>query len=107
MNVRTAGVLLSAALFSCSPPVPDIPPAAPTVTRTEALRTSRAYTNLAWRGTRHNVRHGTDPDGIRIDTPDASVSGAHAGAWWKPAHGPRACRTSGEGSIPRGNSSAA
>lgn len=52
MNVRTAGVLLSAALFSCSPPVPDIPPAAPTVTRTEALRTSRAYTNLAWRGTR-------------------------------------------------------
>ena len=84
MNVRTAGVLFSATLFSCSPPVPDIPSAAPTVTRVEALRTSRAYTDLAWRGTRRNIRHGTDPEGIRIDTPDASSSGTHAGAWWKP-----------------------
>lgn len=87
--------------------VPDIPSAAPTVTRVEALRTSRAYTDLAWRGTRRNIRHGTDPEGIRIDTPDASSSGTHAGAWWKPGTRSAGMPYKWAGSILRGNSSAA
>lgn len=39
---------------------------------------------MIWRGSLRNVRHGTDGDGIRTDTPDASAAGYDAGAWWKP-----------------------
>ena len=39
---------------------------------------------MAWKGSSRNVRHGEDPDGIRIDTPDADAPGGHAGAWWRP-----------------------
>lgn len=95
---------LSACLGACVPGAPEILPPASSVTRREALETSRAYTSMAWRGSPRNVRHGTDEDGIRIDTPDASAAGGHAGAWWRPARVPPACRTNGAGSTPRGSS---
>lgn len=75
---------LSVCLGACSPCVPEILPPASSVTRREALETSRAYTAMAWKGTARNIRHGEDEDGIRIDTPDAAASRAHAGAWWQP-----------------------
>ncbi|MCD8064217.1 hypothetical protein [Akkermansia sp.] len=75
---------LSACLGACAPGVPEILPPSSSVTRREALETSRAYTSMAWRGSPRNVRHGTDEDGIRIDTPDAAAAGGHAGAWWRP-----------------------
>lgn len=89
MNLLPAALLPAALIAACTPPAPEIPSPAPTVTRAEALRASRAYTELAWQGTRGNIRHGNDADGIRIDTPDAV---------------PRACRTNGEGLTPPGNS---
>lgn len=74
----------SVCLGACSPGVPEILPPASSVTRREALETSRAYTAMVWKGSSRNVRHGEDPDGIRIDTPDADAPGGHAGAWWRP-----------------------
>ena len=56
---------LSACLGACVPGAPEILPPASSVTRREALETSRAYTSMAWRGSPRNVRHGTDEDGIR------------------------------------------
>lgn len=72
---------LSVCLAACSPCVPEILPPASSVTRREALEISRAYTAMAWKGSSRNIRHGKDPDGIRIDTPDADAPGGHAGAW--------------------------
>lgn len=77
-------LVFSACLGACAPGIPEIPPPASSVTRREALAASRAYTSMIWRGSLRNVRHGTDGDGIRTDTPDASAAGDDAGAWWKP-----------------------
>lgn len=77
-------LVFSACLGACAPGIPEIPPPASSVTRREALAASRAYTSMIWRGSLRNVRHGTDGDGIRTDTPDASAAGYDAGAWWKP-----------------------
>ena len=77
-------LVFSACLGACAPGIPEIPPPAPSVTRREALAASRAYISMIWRGSLRNVRHGTDGDGIRTDTPDASAAGYDAGAWWKP-----------------------
>ncbi len=75
---------LSVFLGACSSGIPEILPPASSVTRREALETSRAYTSLTWKGTIRNVRHGVDEDGVRIDTPDAAAPGLPAGTWWKP-----------------------
>lgn len=77
-------LVFSACLGACAPGIPEIPPPASSVTRRETLAASRAYTSMIWRGSLRNVRHGTDGDGIRTDTPDASAAGYDAGAWWKP-----------------------
>lgn len=84
MNLLPAALLPAALIVACTPPAPEIPSPAPTVTRAEALRASRAYTELAWQGTRGNIRHGNDADGIRIDTPDAVTPDLSPGAWWRP-----------------------
>ena len=68
-------LVFSACLGACAPGIPEIPPPASSVTRREALAASRAYTSMIWRGSLRNVRHGTDGDGIRTDTPDASAAG--------------------------------
>ncbi len=49
------------------------------------MATAEAYRLLRWMGHAENVRHGLDPDGIRVDTPDVSWQkpGAVPG-WWKP-----------------------
>ncbi|WP_300666784.1 hypothetical protein, partial [uncultured Akkermansia sp.] len=65
-------LVFSACLGACAPEVREIPPPASSVTRREALAASRAYTSMIWRGSVRNVRHETDGDGIRTDTPDAS-----------------------------------
>ena len=72
-------LVFSACLGACAPGIPEIPPPASSVTRREALAASRAYTSMIWRGSLRNVRHGTDGDGIRTDTPDASAAGYDAG----------------------------
>ena len=77
---------LSACLGACVPGAPEILPPASSVTRREALETSRAYTSMAWRGSPRNVRHGTDEDGIRIDTPDAAAA-CFSGVPMSPAAG--------------------
>jgi len=77
-------LVFSACLGACAPGIPEIPPPASSVPRRETLAASRAYTSMIWRGSLRNVRHGTDGDGIRTDTPDASAAGYDAGAWWKP-----------------------
>ncbi len=68
-------------------PPADIPAAAPTVTRAEALAIARAYTTLEWKGERRYAHHGTDPDGRRVDTPDARSAKEYGEAgktfWWK------------------------
>jgi len=75
-------LVFSAYLGACAPGIPEIPPSASSVTRREALAASRAYTSMIWRGSLRNVRHGTDGDDIRTDTPDASAAGDDAGTWW-------------------------
>ncbi len=61
------------------------PMAAQEVTRQQVLETARAYQTLAWVPTSRNVFHGTDPDHVRVDTPDQSLHrpGTRPG-WWVP-----------------------
>ncbi len=56
-----------------------------TVTRQEAIRMARRYAGHRWKPTAANVWHGVDPDGVRVDTPDASFKarGIRPG-WWVP-----------------------
>ncbi len=72
------------ALASCrSLPLPaEIPGAAPSVTRAEAVSIARAYTTLAWKGEKRHAHHGKDPDGQWVDTPDAASAGEHGKAFW-------------------------
>jgi len=61
-------------------------PAAPSrVTPREALEIAQIYCEHPWRPRARNILHGTDPDGIRVDTPDAGYrppSGLNG--WWVP-----------------------
>jgi cell wall-associated NlpC family hydrolase len=50
------------------------------ITRQEVLRSAEAYAREEWRATDHNVFHGTDQSGVRIDTPDAQWWGR--GGWY-------------------------
>ena len=54
------------------------------VTRAEAIATAQRYLLHAWRAESRNAFHGRDPEGVRIDTPDASFSpkGVRPG-WWR------------------------
>lgn len=55
------------------------------VTRAECLAIAENYRTHRWLPTAANVRHGTDSDGITVDTPDVSYQrpGAVPG-WWHP-----------------------
>lgn len=81
LSLLSAGL---AFLAACSPAVRDIPGPSAGVTRQEALRISRAYTEMRWTGNVQNVRHGCDPEGIRIDTPDVTRPNSTVGSWWFP-----------------------
>ena len=58
---------------------------ASTVTRSSCMAIAERYRTHRWMPSERNVRHGLDPDGIRVDTPDTGyrVPGAFAG-WWTP-----------------------
>ncbi len=66
--IGAAGGLLL--LSSCSQDLNRILPASSSVTRSEALSISKAYTDLAWTPREDNALHGKDPDGIMVETPD-------------------------------------
>lgn len=53
------------------------------VTRAEVMAIADRYASHEWVGTRANVRHGPDAQGIRIDTPDISFQkvGSMPGFW--------------------------
>ncbi len=64
--------LLTITLSSCGPQVtPD-----------EAVATAFGYTQMRWLPEERHVRHGLDSQGIRVETPDRSLSSR--GGWWKP-----------------------
>ncbi len=86
--------LVLAALLSCgllllsacrTLPLPaDLPAAAPGVTRAQAVASARAYTTLRWQAESRHACHGADPDGQRVDTPDADAAPQLGkGFWWK------------------------
>lgn len=52
--------------------VPRIPGPANSVTRSEAMAIARAYATTRWHASDANRFHGEDPDGIRVQTPDAT-----------------------------------
>lgn len=59
-------------------------PGGATVSRSEVLATARTYTALVWQGDARHALHGTAPDGLRVDTPDALSPAQHLpGFWWK------------------------
>jgi hypothetical protein len=61
-----------------APPAPASAPLEP-VTRSEVLALAERYLTHEWTASEANVFHGTDPDGIRVDTPDAGFEGD--GGW--------------------------
>ena len=79
-------LVICLALAACGTPLTGGKGGAPSrVTPAQCLATAEAYRTLRWLPTAANVRHGTDADGIRVDTPD--VSWRKAGAipgWWTP-----------------------
>lgn len=86
MAMRRGGfffILLAAGLMmlgSCR----STGPGGATISRAEVLSHARAYTSLVWEGKKQHVLHGTAPDGLRIDTPDAlSAAQQKPGFWWK------------------------
>jgi hypothetical protein len=47
------------------------PPPPSTVSRDDALALAGRYITHVWRPTKKNIFHGVDPDGVRVETPDA------------------------------------
>ena len=65
--------------------LPGDPSAPSQVTPQEALATARVYSTHPWRPFAGNIRHATDPLGVRIDTPDAGYQPASGrNGWWIP-----------------------
>jgi len=67
------------------PLIPGDASAPSQVTPSESLAIAEAYANHAWRPFARNVLHGTDEEGVRVDTPDAGFrpdSGRNG--WWIP-----------------------
>ena len=59
-------------------------PGGATISRSEVIATARTYTELVWQGEARHALHGTAPDSLRIDTPDAlSPAQQKPGFWWK------------------------
>jgi cell wall-associated NlpC family hydrolase len=73
--MRIVTLILILALASGCAHLQRVPPG-PAVTRDEVMQTAMAYANHPWQAGAANIFHGTDTNGVRIDTPDA--------AWWGP-----------------------
>jgi hypothetical protein len=55
------------------------------VTPSEAMETACIYSTHPWRPFATNIKHGVDPAGIRVDTPDAGYHPANGrNGWWVP-----------------------
>ena len=70
-------------------PIPNMPPAPAgidsardglPVTRSEVMQMAQAYATHQWRASETNVFHGTDSNGVRVDTPDFAWCGR--GGWY-------------------------
>jgi cell wall-associated NlpC family hydrolase len=59
------------------------PTALSSITPAEALAIAESYVNHEWIPAEMNTFHGVDPEGIRVDTPDANFQPAgDDGGWW-------------------------
>lgn len=55
------------------------------VTRSQAIATAHAYSEIRWKPEARHIRHGRDADGIQVDTPDTSLAKhGFSNGWWKP-----------------------
>ena len=80
MMLRAAVSIFSLAVAALA----DAPKPPSTVTRAECITTAETYRTFQWTPTAANVLHGSDRDGIRVDTPDASYQPKLGLAgWWK------------------------
>src|SRR5207245_10070699 len=64
---------------------PGDPSAPSQVTPRQALETARLFSTYPWRPFARNIKHGLDPVGVRVETPDAGYrpeSGRNG--WWIP-----------------------
>ncbi|MBX3740320.1 MAG: hypothetical protein KF712_04970 [Akkermansiaceae bacterium] len=58
---------------------------APKATPGKAMEIALRYKQLEWQPEAQHVRHGNDSKGIRVDTPDTSLSRhGERGGWWVP-----------------------
>lgn len=59
------------------------------VSPAECLAMAERYVTHRWTATAQHIQHGDDPEGVRVDTPDADFHplGRTAG-WWKTGTGP-------------------
>jgi len=77
-----AAVLL---LCHCaSQPGLEIPGAAPTVRRAEAVGTAYTYSRVEWQPQERHRKHGRDGDGVLVHTPDQTLSShGFSNGWWQ------------------------
>jgi hypothetical protein len=55
------------------------------VSRKEAIGTAQRYLRHVWKPTAANAFHGIDPNGVRVDTPDAAFQPTDTRpGWWQP-----------------------
>jgi len=77
-------------LFSCAALL-SVVSCAPRATPSKAIAVAYRYSQLEWMPEQRHVRHGDDSKGLRVDTPDTSLTyQGGRGAWWvpgKPAKG--------------------
>jgi hypothetical protein len=65
--------------------IPGDPNAPSQVTPQQALATAQLYCTHAWHPFASNIKHGLDPAGVRVDTPDVSYLPANGrNGWWIP-----------------------
>ncbi len=78
---------ISLLLTHCAPdPASDLAIAGPakTVRRSEAIAIAYTYSRLEWTPQARHVRHGKDPDGTLVHTPDATLSShGFSNGWWQ------------------------
>lgn len=74
MGVRISTLLLMVALASGCAHLNRVPPGPP-VTREQVMQTAEAYANHPWQASAANIFHGTDTNGVHIDTPDVAWFG--------------------------------
>ncbi|RBP41176.1 hypothetical protein DES53_1075 [Roseimicrobium gellanilyticum] len=77
------GLLLTQCVSTPSASDEAIGPLA-SVTQAESLAIAERYLNHRWAATEKQAMHGVDPDGVRVDTPDATFRPAgRTPGWWK------------------------